>query len=1022
MLYEMNEYRNVVNGLLEKIEKAIYNIVSPLDIDIYATKEPVAYRDRFIGEKKKGIIGESWGELWDCAWFNFKGTVPKEVDGKKIVALIDVSGEAFVVDDKGTPIKGLTTLNSEFDYTLGKPGKREIELFKVSKGGEEVNIWADCACNDLFGKYQNNGIIKDAYIAICNEEVKKLYFDIEVLVELLDELPKDSARYHRVLNSLYEASKILSIKTGMSGCEFLKDGIVSQEEINTLNSDEVTKARNILSKELLKKAGDESLTLSAIGHAHIDLAWLWPIRETIRKGARTFSTVLSNMDKYPDYVFGASQPQLYQWMKDEYPELYSKIKERIEEGRWEAQGAMWVEPDTNVPSGESLVRQILYGKRYFREEFNKDMKSLWLPDVFGYSAALPQILKKSGIDYFMTIKLSWNNHNEFPHHTFIWEGLDGSKVLSHMPPEGTYNSSAAPRAVKKAEKAFLDKALSEECLMLFGIGDGGGGPGEEHLERLEREKNLNGLIPVKQEKSLEFFKRIEKDMGKYNIWSGELYLEKHQGTYTTHGKNKMYNRKMEIALRNLELISVQAMLEKDIEYPQEEIEKVWKEVLLYQFHDILPGSSIERVYDESVEAYKKLLNKVEKLTEKIKKQIIENENGYKEGILLTNSLNWQREEWIKLYDKWTKVKVLPLGGKVINKESINNYCEICTLNVCNEILENSLIKIEFYADGSIKGVYDKELKRDVLKSYKNNVLEVYEDNGDAWDFSQVYKDRPKSEFKFKKVNFKIEGPKAIVTQKYNYNKSLLEQNIIITEGSKRIDFETKVNWQEDGKMLRTSFHANVHTREATCEIQFGNIKRSTHCNTSWDMAKGEVCAHKWVDLSQRDYGIALLNDCKYGYNISETTIDLNLLRSPAYPDPNADRGNHVFKYALLPHKGDYIEGNVVKEAYNFNIPLQATYTDKLINTNSIESLLTLDCENIIVESIKKAEFSNDVIVRLYECHGNDAKVKINFNKDYKNIELVNLIEDPIKQEKFDSSKLELKFSPFEVHTLKIIRK
>ncbi|MGL5243739.1 MAG: glycoside hydrolase family 38 C-terminal domain-containing protein, partial [Sarcina sp.] len=378
---------------------------------------------------------------------------------------------------------------------------------------------------------------------------------------------------------------------------------------------------------------------------------------------------------------------------------------------------------------------------------------------------------------------------------------------------------------------------------------------------------------------------------------------------------------------------------------------------------------------------------VQQMTEILYKDIIGSEKEGMDNVLICNSLSWEREEWVKLYDKWTKVKINPLSSKVISKNSIEQYCNLCTFNVSKDILENSLIKVEFNDDGSIKSVYDKEVEREILKTNKNNTLEVYEDNGDAWDFSQVYKDRPSSKFKIEKVSFKIEGPRAIVTQKYTYNKSTLKQNIIIAEGSKRVDFETTVDWQEDGKMLRTSFNTNIHTREATCEIQFGNIKRPTHDNTSWDMAKGEICAHKWVDLSQRDYGVALLNDCKYGYNISETTIDLNLLRSPAYPDPNADRGEHKFTYSLLPHKGDYIEGDVVKEAYNFNIPLQVIYTDKDNKVAYIDSLLDIDCENVIVESVKKAEFSDDIIVRLYECHGCNAKAKINLNFKYANIEL-----------------------------------
>ena len=582
-------------------------------------KEPVAFKERTSGRKISPKIDETWGKLWDCAWFNFKGIVPSEAANQNVVLLIDINGEACIFDECGCPVQGLTNINSEYDFSLGKPGKRVVHFLKQAQGGEIVDLWADAGCNDLFGNCQGSGKIKEAYIAIFNEELKELYYDIEVLKELMEQLPEDSARHQKILFSLVAAFNVMK----------------------NYDSSEAIKAREILALELNKKCGDESLRISAIGHAHIDLAWLWPLRETIRKGARTFSTVLRNMEKYPDYVFGASQPQLYAWMKDKYPNLYKKIKDKIAEGRWEAQGGMWVEADTNVTSGESLVRQILYGQEFFREEFGKNMKVLWLPDVFGYSAALPQILKKSDIDYFMTIKLSWSEYNQFPHHTFNWEGIDGSQVLAHMPPEGTYNSSASPKAITTAEKNFKDKGISEECLMLFGIGDGGGGPGEEHLERLKREKNLNGIVPVKQEKSIDFFNRIGKDASKYKTWRGELYLEKHQGTYTTQARNKKLNRKMELALRELEYASVLAWMKSKKEYPQSEIEMIWKEVLLYQFHDILPGSSIKRVYDESLERYEYLLKHTEELTQEAYEGFLGENNKNSEAAIDTYKIKWR---------------------------------------------------------------------------------------------------------------------------------------------------------------------------------------------------------------------------------------------------------------------------------------------------------------------------------------------------------------------------------------------
>lgn len=994
--------KRYVNNVKNKIESYIYKVIAPLEVTAWVTPEPVPFEQRMSGEKRSLKIGESWGQLWDCAWFNFKGTVPEGVDEEDLVLLIDLSGEAYIADENGCPIQGLTTVSSEFDLTLGRPGKKVVHFLDIAKPGQRViDIWADAGCNDLFGKYQDSGTLKEAHIAICNKEALQLYYDFEVLYELMEQISEDKARHMSILAALSEASNIL--------LQYKEEGI--------------SKAREILARELDKKCGDESLSISAIGHAHIDLAWLWPIRETIRKGARTFSTVLKNMEKYPDYVFGASQPQLYQWMKDYYPELYKKIKARVQEGRWEVQGAMWVEADTNVPSGESLVRQILYGKRFFQKEFGQDMKILWLPDVFGYSAALPQILKKSDVEYFMTIKLSWSLINQFPHHTFMWKGIDGSEVLAHMPPEGTYNSSAAPRAIVKTEKEFLDKGISDKALLLFGIGDGGGGPGEEHLERLKREKNLNGLVPVTQEPALNFFKSIEKDKDKYKTWHGELYLERHQGTYTSQARSKRYNRKLEINLRELEFAAVLAHLISGKEYPQQQLEDIWKEMLLYQFHDILPGSSITRVYDESLERYAELMKSTQEMIEDSYLSILDkiDTSNIRNYVVAVNSLSWDRREWIEYDGKWINVDVPALGYKVVD---LDTDVEIPVMKIEQDnVLENDKIRVLFADDGTIESIYDKENNREALdKNQRSNRLVVYEDHGDAWDFPIQYDEYPGSPLELVDYTTYVDGPRVIRKNSYKYGKSRLTQEVVLTLGSKRIDFNTVVDWKEDNKMLRALFSVNAYSDQVTCDIQFGNIKRPTHQNTSWDMAKYEICAHKWVDISQGDYGVALLNDCKYGHKVWENNISLNLLRSPSYPDPKADRAVHEFTYSLYPHLGNCEEGRVVREGYELNIPLRlikgnASPAEPQLDKTA--SFITVDTDSVVVESIKKAEDSNDIIIRLYECHGKAVSAKLDFAFEVSNVELVDLMEQKVDSDKWDKDSNQLKFNPFEINTIKV---
>jgi alpha-mannosidase len=996
MPYLFQYTKSQLDRLLGRLQAASYTSVAPLSVEAWRTPEPVPYAERTSGERLELSPGDKWGDLWDCAWFHFTGEVPASAAGRKVVLLIDVNGEACVVDANGDPALGLTNVNSEFDYSLGRPGKRVVPLADPAQGGERVDLWADAGTNDLFGKLRDGGTLKEAWIAVCNVETLALSYDWETLHELMRQLPEDSARRQRILFALYEASKVLRAFT----------------------EEEAEAARAILAPELAKKGGDPSLTVSAVGHAHIDLAWLWPIRETIRKGARTFSTVLAMMDRYPDYVFGASQPQIYQWMKDEYPNLYARIKEKVAEGRWEVQGGMWVEPDTNVPSGESLARQLLYGKRFFRREFGVETNNLWLPDVFGYSGALPQILKKSGVDYFLTQKLSWSLVNSHPHHSYFWQGIDGSRVLAHMPPEDTYNSPAAPRSFRKAEANYKDKAVSENCLVLFGIGDGGGGPGEEHLERLAREKNLSGLPPVIQEPAYRFFERLVKDADKFQTWAGELYLERHQGTYTTQGRNKRYNRKMEIALRELELSAVWAMQFGGAAYPAEALDRIWKEMLLYQFHDILPGSSITRVYDESLARYAVLLKEVEDLTAEADRRWAA-ALGSARPLILVNSLSWERSEWLKVGENWKRVTVPSLGIAALDEPSESDPVPP-VLSTSESVLENDLLRIEFAEDGYLKSVFDKENGREVLMAgARGNVLAVYDDPGDAWDFPMDYDRRPPAEFALEASEAFLDGPRAVVRQTRKFGASTLTQEIAVTAGSRRVDFSTHVDWRESHKMLRASFPVAVRTDEATFEIQFGNLKRPTHRNTTWDMAKVEVCAQKWADLSERGYGVALLNDCKYGHQVEDGVLDLNLLRSPSSPDPVADRAEHDFVYALYPHAGDVAAGEVVRAGYELNVPIRIVRANPGGDASEPISWLRIDRDNVVLEAAKKAEDSGDFILRLYEAHGEATRATLDFGFRVEAASVTDLMEENPQEAEIRDGSVTLDFRPFDIHTLRV---
>lgn len=1086
MPYEIGKVmREKAARTLDRLREAIYRPVAPLAVEAWVTKEPVLYAERTSGTRLGLKPGDRWGELWDCAWFRFSGIVPDEAAGRKVVLLIDVNGELCLVDGEGTPVQGLTNVNSEFDYELGLPGKRVVDVTERAAGGEVIDLWADAGCNDLFGRYRS-GTLKEADIAICDEAVRKLYYDFEVLLELSGHVPAGGSRQARIERKLYEAANVLAV----------------------IDEETVRRASELLAPELERRGGDAELRVSAVGHAHIDLAWLWPIRETIRKGARTFSTALRNLEKYPDYVFGASQPQLYQWMKEHYPKLYERVKEKVREGRWELQGAMWVEPDTNLSGGEALVRQILYGKRFFREEYGADVRVLWLPDVFGYAGSLPQLLKLSGVDYMMTQKLSWNVYNKHPHHSFVWEGIDGTGVLTHLPPEDTYNSPAAPRSLAKIEREYLDKGVSDHALMLFGIGDGGGGPGEEHLERLARERNLSGLPPVVQEPSIEFFRRLERESASFQRFRGELYLEKHQGTLTSQARNKRYNRQMELALREAEFAASLALalgadrkgdgaggkvggraggeagensswnvhgdrdgdvreardgrasahgtersrgeerddgaLELGPErdegqerqrvsswngYPTEALERIWKETLLYQFHDILPGSSIGRVYDESLERYAALLAETRELQRAAYEEAAARIAGPCVPVVF-NSLPWERENWVEWNGERRLVRVPGMGAAVLAGAVARSAGDVADeLRAGGAAIENARLRVAFAEDGSLASVYDKAAGREALRpgGGGGNVLTVYHDDGDAWDFPRDYREAVAGRMRLESVEYAVRGCRAVAEQTYRFGESTLKLTVSLEAGGDIVEFAAEADWRESAKMLRTSFDTSVVSDTVTCEIQFGYLKRRTTRNTLEEMARDEICAHRYIDLSQPDYGVALLNDCKYGHRAEGSTLDMNLLRSPSYPDPMADRARHEFRYALLPHEGDFVAAGVVRRGWELNVPLVVaegrTGGEPEAGSTAKRSLewIAIDHPHVMIEAVKKAEDGDDAIVRLYESAGASAKARISFGLPCAEAWETNLMEEAAELLALTDGGVELAFRPFEIKTIRLKR-
>lgn len=961
--------------MLEKIRKTgeemsfrIYTEVARLKAVCAVTPEPVPFPERGTLEYRPIEVGDVWSDrLWDCAWFHLTGEAPRDIADEDLCLGIDIDGEGCLFADDGTPVRGLTNVSSEFDRSLGFPGKCYVPFTEGTFRTRPVDVWMEAGNNDLFGRFRGGKVVKLG-IYRCNRALRDLYYDYKFLTNLAEGLPERDPLKMGIYYALEKVGVNLPVRA---------------------TDEQIARFRGMLRPWLERKgAPDPALTFYAVGHSHLDLAWLWPLRETRRKAGRTFSTALANLKAYPDYIFGASQPQQFEWVKKDYPALFERLRAAVSAGRIEPQGGMWVEADTNLTGGESLIRQFYYGKKFWREEFGKDTDILWLPDVFGFSGTLPQIMRGCGCENFLTIKLSWNKVNKFPYHSFRWKGIDGSEVLVHMPPEGTYNSSGSPKAVFAAAGEYSERGLSENAMMLYGIGDGGGGPGREHLEYLKREGDICGLPRVKNATAGEFFAALQKEKEVLPEYRGEIYLERHQGTYTSQAANKRFNRLAEEALAETEFVYALTG-EKDCG----KLDGIWKEVLLYQFHDILPGSAIRRVYDETKPRYEAILCELNHETES---RLIK-ENG---KLCALNPTGFFRREYVRRDGRWYEVNAKPFALSEAEETKKQGGCKAEGLT-----LENSLISAQFDKTGMLVSLFDKKAGRKAVSC--GNMLRVYEDMFDAWDTYAGYVGSAAESPVLTEVETVNEGLRAELVLKYRYGGSLIEQRVSVTEDSALLRFDNRVDWQETAKMLRVDFKPEIYADEVTCDIQFGNLKRSMTENNSHEWAQYEVCAHKWIDMSERGYGVALLNDCKYGYRAKNGVISMNLLRSQIYPCSDQDKGENLFTFALLPHEGDVYAGGVAREAYALNRPL------RFLKSGATDSLVYSDHEHAVIETVKPAYDGNGVIARVY----NDMPEKISarlFGK-FTDIRITDMLENDC-----GAAEETIGFAPYEIKTLRLL--
>jgi alpha-mannosidase len=743
---------------------------------------------------------------------------------------------------------------------------------------------------------------------------------------------------------------------------------------------------------------DSSHRITAVGHAHIDTAWEWPVREARRKVARSWSTQLALLDQYPDYIFAASQPLQYSWMKESYPDIYRRVKEKVDAGRWEPVGAMWVEADCNLPSGESLVRQLLHGKRFFMQEFGYETRILWLPDAFGYPGNLPQLMAEAGCDFFLTQKLSWNDTNKPEHHTFIWEGIDGSRIFTHFPPADTYNGSFEPEELERSVRNFKDGDSSNRSLYLFGWGDGGGGPQAEMIESAHR-------LGVELGRAGDFFDSASAEARDLTTAAGELYFELHRGTYTSQSRTKRWNRLAQDALRQAEMWSVAA----GADYPSGELEALWKTLLLNQFHDILPGSSIDWVYEEAERDLAHVTERAAEIGEGAMSAIV----GKGECLVAFNSTSHARTEIVSLDNEYKRIEAPSCGWAVVAPRS--NEPEV---SVTEHSMENELLRVEWDDRAVLTSIWDKAIGREVL-SGPGNLFQLHDDNPrkwDAWDLDPDYRDSFIDVMSVEKVQ-QHGGLRGLLTFRRSFGDSWLFQLMSLDAGSRVLRFETVVHWQERHKMLKVAFPVTVSSREATYEIQFGHLRRPTHQDTSQARAMYEVCAQRWADLSDGEYGVALLNDCKHGYDIHGSVMRLSLLRGPTHPDPTADLGDHQFRYALMPHPGDFREAGVIEATEDLNSPLLPAHGDLVVGSS--RSLIEIDTRQVIVEAIKRAEDSDAVIVRLYEAWGGHCVARVRTTLPASRAFLCDLLEREREEVAVNDGVIELDLAPFKILTLKL---
>ena len=973
-------------------------------------------------------IGDEWGGENCTAFFRCEAKVPESFDGKYCVLYLKPGGE------------GLLTLNGK--QLAGLDSKHEvIFLAEQMKGGETLQIEIEQYVNEMeIPKIVHQFSV--AELAVLDRDIEDAYFDLQCAYDIV----MTPQAGNEVRAFLFD-----ELKKAVSLIDFEGDGEKFRASLMTARS---YVRDHIYNSGRFKHHG----RLNMVGHSHLDFVYQWDYSEFLRKIGRTHATTLNMIREFPDYLFCQSQMKLYEDLKSLYPEIYDGIKERVKEGRWEVIGGMYVEPDCNLISGESFVRQLQFGQEFARREFGTTSSVCWLPDVFGIAWFIPQILKRAGFRFLITNKpVIWNDTNEFPHNTFWWEGPDGSRILAHLPATH-FGASIDADVMLTNWNEYKQKVECNEAIYNYGYADGRGGPNREDVLSGRRYKNMPGMPQALFTHGEEAFERIEAKVESLPVWKDELYLETHRGTYTTQARLKKNNRKAEILYRNAETMSALASLLGG-SYPQEDLHEGWKLILKNQFHDILPGSHVTQACHDALKDYETVFEKGDKALTSALNCIgnqISGDFSESAAVAVFNMQPWERTDVVDAEFKTapdTSFKIVDANGnnvpfQVLSQDDgrvrvLIEACDVPPMGytvyrlvegqpdvstpfiVHDESIENDFFQVRFDEQGTISGIYDKKNHRQVIEEGKQgNQFQLFEDvpgRYAAWDIVPMYKDR---EFEISPVErseiVEAGAVRLVLRQERGFMKSKIVQKIILYRRLPRIDFETEIEWGERDRLLKTGFLVNVNAMRATYDISYGYIERPTHANTSWDAAKFEVCGHLWADISEGDYGVSLLNDCKYGYDIFGNRMRLTLLRGPRYPDPTADLGHHSFTYSLYPHRGDWRQAETPRRAWELNDPLMAIpIGGGEGNLKSTRSFLSIVSDHVMLSALKMAEKGDGLILRLYEDQNRRGTVKVTFFHPPSRATECDPYENEIGKADVVSGCLRFDIKPFEVRTFKL---